>query len=362
MFSAIPPPTFLQCPGVPPIPWKTWRHVVQVYVDAVAPDVTPDTKKALLLNALRVEELQAYYKAADEQVLLDGVQASGNGATCDTYQQALAVLDAYFAPPEDPFCVRARFRRRVQELDETSVRFVLVLRWLANNYNFGTAVVTMVKNQILHGLRDPDLLRSFVQMGHAFTVQPALKHVKTCVDRTFQQLAALQADSITGREHRRRRIRFPRPIMLQRYTTNPAVRSAPPRSAEISQILPGHTSTSYARTIPARTESMLACTAPVSIPAGRLLRRLLLQCCRQLSVPWFHVIRLGVLLRGWLFGSGLPLLIILFLHRLSILRLCLLSFCMLLLLLRLYFRLVIIFGRLFLFSIHQRCIHQAFEW
>ncbi|KAH7964107.1 hypothetical protein HPB51_027668 [Rhipicephalus microplus] len=111
---AIPPPLFLQCPGVPPISWKTWRCVVQVYVDAVVPGATPDTKKALLLNALVVEELQAYYKAADVETLLDGVQASGDGATSDAYPQAFAVLDAYFAPPIDDFCVLARFRWRVQ--------------------------------------------------------------------------------------------------------------------------------------------------------------------------------------------------------------------------------------------------------
>ncbi|KAH8033527.1 hypothetical protein HPB51_013604 [Rhipicephalus microplus] len=79
MFPAIPPPTFLQCPGVPLIPWKTWRRVVQVYVNAAAPDATPGAKMALLLNRLGGEGLQA----ADEQTLPKGVQASGNGATSD---------------------------------------------------------------------------------------------------------------------------------------------------------------------------------------------------------------------------------------------------------------------------------------
>ncbi|KAL1443918.1 hypothetical protein MTO96_045755 [Rhipicephalus appendiculatus] len=168
MFPAIPPPPFLQCPGVPPVPWKTWRRVLQVYVDAAAPDATPDRKKALLLNALGVEGFHAYYKAADEQTLLDGVQASGDGATCDAYQQALAILDAYFAPPEDAVCVRARFHRRIQEPDENAVQFILALRHLANHCNFGTAADTIIHEQILHGLRDPNLLRSFIQMGGRF--------------------------------------------------------------------------------------------------------------------------------------------------------------------------------------------------
>lgn len=131
----------------------------------------PDAKKALLHNALRVERSQAYYKAADEQTLLDVVQASKDGATCDAHQQALAVLNANFALPEGAFCERARLWQRVQEPDETPVQLILVLRRLAKDCNFSTAAETMVQDQILHGLRDPDLLRSFVQMGHAFTVK-----------------------------------------------------------------------------------------------------------------------------------------------------------------------------------------------
>ncbi|KAH8009535.1 hypothetical protein HPB51_018181 [Rhipicephalus microplus] len=37
------------------------------------PEATPDAKKALLLNALEVEGLEAHYKAADEQTLHEGV-------------------------------------------------------------------------------------------------------------------------------------------------------------------------------------------------------------------------------------------------------------------------------------------------
>ncbi|KAL1481776.1 hypothetical protein MTO96_034173 [Rhipicephalus appendiculatus] len=152
MYSAIPPPPFLQCPGVPPIPWKKWRRVLQVYIDAAAPDATPERKKVLLLNALGVEGLHTYYKAADEQTQLDGDQATGDGAARDAYQQALAVLDAYFAPPEEALCVRAQFRRRVQQPDETAVQFMQALRRLADNCNFGTAAATMLHGQIPHGL------------------------------------------------------------------------------------------------------------------------------------------------------------------------------------------------------------------
>ncbi|KAL3188470.1 hypothetical protein MRX96_003439 [Rhipicephalus microplus] len=145
------------------------------------------------------------------------------------------VLDAYLAPSDNAFCVRARFRRRVQESYETPVQFIIALRRLANNCNFGTTAEKMVQDQILHGLRDPDLLRSFVQLGDAFTVQAALEHAREeeYIDCALQQPAALQADSTTRREHQRRGIRPPRPVLLQRYATNPAVPSTPPRSTPL---------------------------------------------------------------------------------------------------------------------------------
>ncbi|KAL3204303.1 hypothetical protein MRX96_041266 [Rhipicephalus microplus] len=67
---------------------------------------------------------------------------SGDDAICYAYQPALAVLDEYFAPPEDAFCVRVPFRRRVQQPDDTPVQFILALRRLANNCYFGAAAET----------------------------------------------------------------------------------------------------------------------------------------------------------------------------------------------------------------------------
>ncbi|KAL1466940.1 hypothetical protein MTO96_000540 [Rhipicephalus appendiculatus] len=157
MIAVIPPPPFLQYPGVPSIPSKTWRRVLQVYIDAAGPDATPERKKILLLNALGAEGLDAYYKAADEQNERDANQGTGAGAASDAYQQALAVLDAYFAPPEDAVCVRAQFRRRVQHSEETAVQYIMELRRLADSCSFGTAATMMVRDQLLHGLQDAHL-------------------------------------------------------------------------------------------------------------------------------------------------------------------------------------------------------------
>ncbi|KAL1415371.1 hypothetical protein MTO96_029481 [Rhipicephalus appendiculatus] len=70
-------------------------------------------RKVLLLNALGVEGLDVYYKAADEQTELDANQGTGACAASYACQQVLSVMDAYFAPPEYAVCVRAHFRWRV---------------------------------------------------------------------------------------------------------------------------------------------------------------------------------------------------------------------------------------------------------
>ncbi|KAL1471924.1 hypothetical protein MTO96_023396 [Rhipicephalus appendiculatus] len=121
------------------------------------PDATPERKKALLLNALGVEGLDVYYKAADEQTQLDSEQSTGDSAARDAYQPAFAILDACFVLSEDAVCVRALFQRWVQEPDETAVQYIQELRRLADTCSFGTAANTMLQDQILQGLRDAHL-------------------------------------------------------------------------------------------------------------------------------------------------------------------------------------------------------------
>ncbi|KAH7964443.1 hypothetical protein HPB51_027315 [Rhipicephalus microplus] len=67
MNAAIPPPPFLQCPGVPPILWRQWRPVLQVYINAAARNATPEHKKALILNALGVENQPRNPKTEEPQ-------------------------------------------------------------------------------------------------------------------------------------------------------------------------------------------------------------------------------------------------------------------------------------------------------
>ncbi|KAL3222840.1 hypothetical protein MRX96_028333 [Rhipicephalus microplus] len=92
----------------------------------------------------------------------------------------------------------------------------------------------MVQDQILHGLRDPDPLKSFVQMGHAFTVQAALEHAK---GRGVRLLRVAAAGCSAGQLDYVARESTPRRSSssthtAKRYATNPAVPSAPPRAVQ----------------------------------------------------------------------------------------------------------------------------------
>ncbi|KAL3204266.1 hypothetical protein MRX96_041290, partial [Rhipicephalus microplus] len=133
--------------------------------------------------------LDVYYKAANEQTQLDGVQPTGDSAARDTYHQALAVLDA---------CLRrlktlsasvsssdAKCRNRTKLL---FIQFIQELIRLAGTCGFGAAATTNIQDQTLQGLRDPNLVHSFIRMEDAFTVQKALEHAKKeeCVARAMQ--------------------------------------------------------------------------------------------------------------------------------------------------------------------------------
>ncbi|KAH6928930.1 hypothetical protein HPB50_021760 [Hyalomma asiaticum] len=119
MNAAIPPPPFLQCPGVPPIPWRQWRPVLQVYIDAAARDATPEHKKALLLNALGYEGLNRFLRAVDEEQ-----QPGADRETPDdAYNATLDLLERVFNPSQHPACVRTQFKFLRQRPDETAVEF-----------------------------------------------------------------------------------------------------------------------------------------------------------------------------------------------------------------------------------------------
>ncbi|KAH8036169.1 hypothetical protein HPB51_018583 [Rhipicephalus microplus] len=160
MNAAIPPPLFLQCPGVPPIPWRQWRPVLQVYIDAAARDAMLKHKKALLLNALGIERLSTYLCATkDEQQ--PGVDRPTKETTLSVYDAALALLNELFDPQLDAACQCAHFKALCQGPDQSAVEFIQEVRRVAKLCEFGAAGDILAFDQIVSGIVLPQLKINF---------------------------------------------------------------------------------------------------------------------------------------------------------------------------------------------------------
>ncbi|KAL1482639.1 hypothetical protein MTO96_033666 [Rhipicephalus appendiculatus] len=192
MNAAIPPPPFLECPGVPPIPWRQWRPVLQVYIDAATRDATPEHKKALLLNALGVEGLNAYLRAAEDEQQ-PGADRPTREETPNVYEAALALLNQLCDSQSDTACLRAHFKAMRQGPDESAVQFIQEVRRVAKLCEFGAASDILAFDQIVSGIASPHLQRIFFKMGKDFSVQKALDVAieEERVDRAHQFNARL---------------------------------------------------------------------------------------------------------------------------------------------------------------------------
>ncbi|KAH7959261.1 hypothetical protein HPB49_009689 [Dermacentor silvarum] len=176
--AAIPPPPFLQCPGMPAILWYDWRRDLQVYIDAAGRDATPALKKALL-------------QCLETQAGADGGTSDAEAA--DVYEEALAVLSTCFAPEEDKVTTRLQFKR-------SSCGFPNPHDF--SSCGFGATTDIMLRDQILGGLLSNPLRRRFIQMGNDFTFQKAIDVAKKegCTDILMQQLSVLHVDAVTHRQ------------------------------------------------------------------------------------------------------------------------------------------------------------------
>ncbi|KAL3191386.1 hypothetical protein MRX96_059913 [Rhipicephalus microplus] len=81
------------------------------------------------------------------------------------------------------------------------IQFIQELIRLAGTCSFGAAATTNIQDQTLQGLRDPNLVHSFIRMEDAFTVQKALEHAKKeeCIARVGpRQPSAVQYPVLQG--------------------------------------------------------------------------------------------------------------------------------------------------------------------
>ncbi|KAL3191402.1 hypothetical protein MRX96_059784 [Rhipicephalus microplus] len=203
---------------------------------------------------------QAYYKAADEKTLLDGVEASGDAATCDVYQQASVVLDAYFVQPKDAFCARAQFRRR----------------W---NYLFATLPFALCPYVVYWsvGIQHGNVKSRTPSFGEQYGLH---RHQKVANSFKFGAVKLLLA--LSGYpEDSPNFSRLEWHIDAMNHLMSGVVDSVGTFGLNGITV---HLADAHVR-----------CTGThdPTVP-----------CCRHLSIPWFHLLQLGVLLRGRL-STGL---------------------------------------------------------
>lgn len=106
------PPTYLQCPGEPAIPFSTWILMFENYLLAthVEGDDWPDTRKhATLLHCPGTEAQRIFYTLP-------------NSGT--TYSPGLAALMARFISKVNIIAERHKHRQREQRNDENILQYV----------------------------------------------------------------------------------------------------------------------------------------------------------------------------------------------------------------------------------------------
>ncbi|KAH8031320.1 hypothetical protein HPB51_016212 [Rhipicephalus microplus] len=172
MNAAIPPPLFLQCPGVPPILWKQWRPVLQVYIHTAARDATQEHKKALLLNALGVEGLNTYLRTTKDEQQSGADRPTQETTFTNVYDAVLALLNEIFDPQSDVACLHVHFEalRQGPDLTQGFVEFIQEVRRVAKLCELGWAGDIIAIDQIVSGIASPHLQRNIFKMGKDFTL------------------------------------------------------------------------------------------------------------------------------------------------------------------------------------------------
>lgn len=114
------PSPFLQHPGKPTIPWRTWIHIFDNYLTAAGlNDLAQARRKAILLNAIGTEGQRIFYTLPQ--------------AAEKTFDQTRQALAEYFSDALNVVAERHRFRSRGQLPEESIETWISTLRDLASN-------------------------------------------------------------------------------------------------------------------------------------------------------------------------------------------------------------------------------------
>lgn len=181
------PPAFLQTPGEPTMPWKSWVRAFENYLiasGARAEDFPEERRIALLLHCLGVEGQRVYYSIRP------------NDDAANTLDDALSVLAAQFSPPENKVAARYKFRQRAQHPGEKVDVWVSALRTLVATCQYRDLEDEMIQDQIIEKTND-SRTRERLLMEPDLTLDRALTIARQ-IERAREDSRAIAKDQSAG--------------------------------------------------------------------------------------------------------------------------------------------------------------------
>ncbi|KFD49025.1 hypothetical protein M513_10073 [Trichuris suis] len=154
----VPPTPFLEHPGEPVIPFRTWIRIFNNYLLAAFPaKLCDERRQAILLNSLGVEGQRLFYALPPPE---------------PTYE-ALRALELFFTPKVNVCAERHRFRSRHQLPNESADHYVVSLRELVSLCAFGPLEDEMIRDQLIEGTSSPSIRERLLSLCE-LTLETAL--------------------------------------------------------------------------------------------------------------------------------------------------------------------------------------------
>ncbi|KAL4710396.1 hypothetical protein ACJJTC_008798 [Scirpophaga incertulas] len=148
-----PPPPF-SLVGEPGENYKKWKQRYQIYYTASGASnrLNDEGKIALFLHCLGEECLPIYnnFEFTEEQPQT-------------VYQNVVTKFDEYFMPMCNETMARHLFFKRKMRESETLDEYITVLRTMAKDCNFGATTDSLIKDQIIRGLRKKNIVERLLK-------------------------------------------------------------------------------------------------------------------------------------------------------------------------------------------------------
>ncbi|XP_068204656.1 uncharacterized protein [Palaemon carinicauda] len=139
--------------------WRSFKQQFESYLLASEKDNRPEeTKVALLLN-IGGEELLQKYNSFEFPV-----PATGNPNPANVLKDVLAKFDVYFSPRKNELVARYKFRRCVQETNETLETYVTRLKILVKDCNYGNQRDKQLRDQVVFGCTEDKLRQKLFEV------------------------------------------------------------------------------------------------------------------------------------------------------------------------------------------------------